>query len=162
MTYVEPDGAMNLLHPDQKIVMRLRALIWAIFPVAALAILDMSLHADLGFPRFVLPFVAAVALALTAWLLPARRYRHWRFAVGEDELAVAHGALMRTWTAVPFGRVQHIDVAQGPIERRYGLARLVLHTAGTRSSAVTLPGLPIEEAERIRDAIRARIRLEDE
>ncbi len=59
---------------------------------------------------------------------------------------------------MPFGRVQHIDVAQGPIERQFGVARLILHTAGTRSSAVGLPGLDTGEAGRIRDVIRSRIR----
>jgi membrane protein YdbS with pleckstrin-like domain len=59
---------------------------------------------------------------------------------------------------VPFGRVQHIDVTQGPLERRFGLGTLVLHTAGTRSGAVGLPGLLFEEAGQIRDHIRLKIR----
>lgn len=162
MTDVEPGDEMRPLHPDQKKVMRIHALILASFPVAALVVLDMGVGDDLGIARGIIPLAAAALFFALAWIVPDRRYRHWRFAVGDDELAITHGALTRTWTAVPFGRVQHIDVAQGPVERRYGLARLVLHTAGTRSSAVTLPGLPMEDAERIRDAIRARIRTEDE
>ena len=59
---------------------------------------------------------------------------------------------------MPFARVQHIDLAQGPIERRYGLARLILHTAGTRGASIPLPGLAREEAEAMRDRIRAKIR----
>jgi hypothetical protein len=61
-------------------------------------------------------------------------------------------------TVVPFGRVQHIDTTQGPIERRLGLATLILHTAGTRSAAVSLPGLREADAEQMRDRIRAKIR----
>ena len=60
---------------------------------------------------------------------------------------------MRTRTVVPFGRVQHIDVSEGPVERRFRLATLILHTAGTRSAAVSLPGLTREEAESMRDRI---------
>jgi hypothetical protein len=59
---------------------------------------------------------------------------------------------------VPFGRVQHIDVVQGPLQRRFGVGSLVLHTAGTRSAAVLLPGLAAAEAERMRDHIRGKIR----
>lgn len=90
--------------------------------------------------------------------LPGRRYRSWAFAEREDELHIRHGLWTRIQTAVPFGRVQHIDVAQGPIERRFGLSRLILHTAGTRSAAIPLPGLVHEQAEAMRDRIRAKIR----
>jgi hypothetical protein len=59
---------------------------------------------------------------------------------------------------VPFGRVQHIDVEKGPVERYYGLATLVLHTAGTHNASVSLPGLAEEDALAMREAIRAKIR----
>jgi len=59
---------------------------------------------------------------------------------------------------VPFGRVQHIDLAQGPLERAFGLATLVLNTAGTRGAAVKLPGLAQADAEEMRDHIRGKIR----
>ena len=95
--------------------------------------------------------------AITA-LLPGRRYRAWGFEEGEDELAVKHGLMVRKLTVVPFGRVQHIDVAQGPLQRMLGLATLVLNTAGTRGAAVRLPGLLHAQAETMRDHIRAKIR----
>jgi membrane protein YdbS with pleckstrin-like domain len=47
--------------------------------------------------------------------------------------------------------VQHIDVAQGPLERRYGLATLSIYTAGTEYARVDLPGLRHERAVAIRD-----------
>jgi hypothetical protein len=37
--------------------------------------------------------------------------------------------------------VQHIDVSQGPLQRRYGLGTLAIYTAGTEHSQVILPGL---------------------
>ena len=105
---------------------------------------------------------ATVAAGSLLWrssrCLPRRRYRAWGYREGEDELHVRRGLLVRVRTIVPFGRVQHIDVAQGPIERRFGLATLILHTAGTRGASVPLPGLPHGEAERMRDRIRAKIR----
>ena len=51
---------------------------------------------------------------------------------GEDEIEIRRGRLVRVRTIVPFGRVQHIDVAQGPIQRPFGLGTLILHTAGTQ------------------------------
>ena len=146
------------LHPGQLSVLRVRAFLVALAGITAL------LTADLGPLRETpVPFGAIsgpVSLLLILWLLwsPGRRYRSWGYRVEDDELHIQQGVWTRVRTIVPFGRVQHIDVAQGPIERHFGVARLILHTAGTRSSAVGLPGLESGEAERIRDVIRSRIR----
>lgn len=104
--------------------------------------------------------IGAGALLILAaiLLLPGRRYRAWGYRMGEDELVVKHGLMIRKVTLVPFGRVQHIDVARGPLQRMFDLATLVLHTAGTRGAAVRLPGLPHEEADRMREHVRAKIR----
>jgi membrane protein YdbS with pleckstrin-like domain len=93
-----------------------------------------------------------------AFFIPNRRYKSWGFRIDEDELHIQQGLWLRVLTIVPFGRVQHIDVAQGPLERRFGVGALILHTAGTRNSAVALPGLEHGEAGRLRDIIRAKIR----
>ena len=90
-------------------------------------------------------------------MLPARRYERLGFALGDEDLRVARGYFFRTDTIVPFVRVQHIDVGQGVIERRYGLSHLVVHTSGTHNSTVTLPGLPARHAAEMRDAIRRHI-----
>ena len=58
-------------------------------------------------------------------------------------------------TVVPFVRVQHIDVTRGPFDKMFGTASLVVHTAGTHNSIVTLPGLSPERAAEIREAIRS-------
>jgi len=55
---------------------------------------------------------------------------------------------------VPYGRMQLVDITRGPIARALGLADLKVVTAAA-ASAVTLPGLPIDEAERLRDELVA-------
>ena len=152
------ERTMKPLHPDYVWVLRIRAAVAALFPIGALAVFGSSLSPKSELP--IGPIIAGVALlALAAiLLLPRRRWRAWGYCEQEDELHVRHGLLVRFRTVVPFGRVQHIDVAQGPVERRFGLATLILHTAGTRGAAVPLPGLPHAEAERMRDRIRAKIR----
>lgn len=99
--------------------------------------------------------LAAVAAVL---LLPPRQYARWSYRTAEDRLQVVRGILFRSDTVVPFGRVQHIDVHQGPLERAWQLGSLTLFTAGTHNASVTLPGLPHGEALAMREAIRARIR----
>jgi membrane protein YdbS with pleckstrin-like domain len=81
------------------------------------------------------------------------RHRHTRWRLDADGLAVARGRWWQRETCVPGVRVQHLDLRHGPLERRWRLATLVVHTAGTRLSAVTLAGLDAAEAERLRDAL---------
>lgn len=119
---------------------------------------DVLAISRLGGPVGLLTAAAVLVLVAAVLVLPARRYQRWGYAMGADQLRVAHGYIFRTDTIVPFVRVQHIDVGQGPIERWFGLAHLVVHTAGTHNSTVTLPGLMRAEAEAMRATIGARIR----
>ena len=152
------ERAMTPLHPNQVWVLRIRAAIAVLFPIFAFWTLERSLPPEAGVPPgLIVGLVTLLALAAVV-LLPQRRWRAWGYREEEDELHIRHGLLVRTRTVMPFGRVQHIDVAQGPVERRFGLATLILHTAGTRGAAMPLPGLPHAEAERMRDRIRAKIR----
>jgi len=73
---------------------------------------------------------------------------------------VVHGWLFHTDTVVPLVRVQHLDVVRGPLDKMFGTATLVLHTAGTHNSTVTVPGLAPERAEAMRDIIRDHVRTD--
>jgi membrane protein YdbS with pleckstrin-like domain len=155
-----PADAMSPLHPDQLWVIRIRGLLTALPLVAAAAIVDLGPLRGTGAPAGWLGGAAALLAVAALAVLPGRRYRAWGWRETEDELHVRSGLWVRYRTVVPFARVQHIDVAQGPVERRFGLATLILHTAGTRGASVPLPGLASAEAERMRDRIRGKIRQE--
>lgn len=103
---------------------------------------------------------AAVPLAglLATALAPPRIWARLRYALHPTLLQVLRGWLFHTDTIVPFVRVQHIDVKRGPLDKLFGTASLVVHTAGTHNSIVTLPGLPPGRAAEIRDLIRGHIR----
>ena len=95
----------------------------------------------------------AAAIALLAWQLyrwPAIAYRHASYRVDGEGFEMTRGVYWRTLTNVPRSRVQHTDVSQGPLERRFGLGTLVIYTAGTLHSQVTLPGLDFTVARQIR------------
>ena len=96
--------------------------------------------------------VLFVAFALQSQLWPPYAWRFHGLRVLPDGIEVHRGALFRKVTTVPRWRVQHVDVTQGPLERRLGLARLVIHTAGARSS-VEIAGLAQEDAASIRDGL---------
>lgn len=152
-------SAMTPLDPAHVAVLRIRTgLIAVAAPLLALAFMRTGLLPAPPGPGWLIP-AAILLIGLAATLVfPLRRYRGWGYREGEDEIEIRRGRLVRVRTIVPFGRVQHIDVAQGPIQRMFGLGTLILHTAGTQGASVPLPGLPVAEAERMRDRIRAKIR----
>jgi uncharacterized protein len=150
--------ALQPLEPGQRWVMYLESLPIAIAMVAGGTGIGFALREGLGTPFWMLlPAVVPVALWL-ALIAPWRRFLAWGWALEDEELHVAWGIWTQVHTIVPLGRVQHLDVAQGPVERAFGVARLIVHTAGTAHSTVTLPGLRRDTAERLRDTIRQHIR----
>jgi membrane protein YdbS with pleckstrin-like domain len=132
----------------------------AAFGVLAVAVLAADLAARLGGvdlpgPPGLAAGLLAVVGGLAAWWLPRASYRHWRYQVAGDALELRHGVVRRVHSAIPYFRVQHIDVAQGPVERAVGLARLVVHTASAGTDA-TIPGIAAGDAEGLRRLILAR------
>jgi hypothetical protein len=81
-----------------------------------------------------------------------RRFTAWGYAERAEDLLVRRGVLVRRLSVVPYGRMQFVDVVAGPLERRWGLATVRLHTAAAASDA-RVPGLPAAEAERLRDRL---------
>jgi len=96
------------------------------------------------------------ALALASHIGPAVRYRSTWLRLDDDGLEYEHGWLWRHHISVPRSRIQHTDVTQGPYERRFGLATLVIYTAGTEHAAIPIEGLSHETALAFRDALLAR------
>ncbi len=97
--------------------------------------------------------VLGAGLSWLAHALPKKQYQHAGWCLTNSGLEIRHGIWWRTQISVPLARVQHTDVHQGPLLRRFGLARLTVHTAGTENSAVALNGLSFEVAQRLRDAL---------
>ena len=122
----------------------IRTAVLAVIAGVAVVIAPTSAAAVLG-------GLTALSL-LTALVMPVLRYRRWRWAVREDDIWVRQGLLWVTTSVVPFSRLQFVDTRHGPLERMLGLATLVLHTAAL-GSTTTIPGLPADEAERLRERL---------
>ncbi len=151
----DPD-ALTPLHRNFVKVVRIAWALGLLPVVVAALVLESAGLLPRG--MFLLPVLVVGGLAVLR--VPLRRYQARGYAMGADRLRVARGLLFRSDTVVPFGRVQHIDVEQGPLERLYGLGTLVLHTAGNHNSSVSLPGLAHGDALAMREAIRAHVTRE--
>ncbi len=107
----------------------------------------------MGFSAWVLLPAGVLLAALgLGWLLIGRNARAWGYAERDEDLYIKHGVMFRELVAVPYGRMQYVDVTSGPLEQLFGIASVHLHTASSRTSA-SIPGLPKEEAARLRDRL---------
>jgi membrane protein YdbS with pleckstrin-like domain len=99
----------------------------------------------------VFPAVVLVLHAIGAILTP-RRVRALGYRLREDDLVFRRGIMFLRVVAVPYGRMQLVDINRGPIVRAFGLSELKLVTAAA-ATHVTIPGLPEADAESLRDRL---------
>lgn len=143
---------MQLSHVDPAIVA-----VWRWHGTfTALTFTVLSAVFSLPFPLlWPLPPLVLIAGLAFARMWPPVAYRHLRYGIDETGIAIESGVLWRSRVALPRVRIQHTDVSQGPLERRYGIGTLKLYTAGSRHVRIELPGLNHEEALALRDALLA-------
>ncbi|WP_336660937.1 PH domain-containing protein [Leucobacter sp. USHLN153] len=102
------------------------------------------------FIRIALP--ALIVIFLINAVLAFRRVRAIGYVLREDDLLFRRGIMFERVIAVPYGRLQLVDVTRGPLLRALGLATLKFVTASA-ATGVNLPGLRNEDAEALRDRL---------
>lgn len=98
--------------------------------------------------------VGVVAICAAVFVVIGRNYDSWGYAERGADLLVTHGVMWRRLVVVPYGRMQLVDVTAGPIERKFGISTLRLHTASAGTDA-RIHGLTAAEATRLRDRLAA-------
>lgn len=90
-----------------------------------------------------------------------RRVRHTQYLLREKDVHVRVGFWWHSTTSASNNRVQHTEVTQGPIERWFGLSKLVVYTAGGGQSDVKIPGLPTDTAHRLKNYLTQQVVAEE-
>lgn len=152
MTDTAP-GQLRSLDAKAVTLWRLDTAGWGLGLIVLAAVAEIAL--DLPFREGILTIPMAIAVITIIIVVPPIRHEAWRFALREDHIYLRHGVLFRTTSIVPYARIQHVDTRHGPLDRWLGLASLVIFTAGTRGAIITIPALPAEESERLRDHLAA-------
>lgn len=159
------NGEMRRLDPAYVSAQRLAG--WVVFAgvmtawAVSFGLALLTDEAGLAWIRWAIGPAGAVLAPLLIWTAtgwPAVSYRHWAYRLDDQGIEIHSGVVIRRVTTVPRSRVQHTDVSQGPIARRYGLGTLVIYTAGTQHARVELPGLEHGVAVGIRDALLPKTR----
>lgn len=122
-----------------------------LLPVLLASLLVITLAWRFFWPTLVAWFLLVLGFGWIGWWRPPRAYRAWGYRIDEKALEIRSGLLFERIRLLPLTRLQHVDIERGPFERKFGLASLVLHTAGTHSSSIRIPGLDADEARRLRD-----------
>lgn len=157
---VDDDGELTRLHPNYRLVMRIGAVFAGLALTVVSIVVETALRDNFDIPTGIIMIPALVVALYIAIRIPNARFNARGYQISRDRLRVVRGVMWRSDTVVPFGRVQHIDVDQGPLERALNIATMTLHTAGSHNASVSLPGLGHELAVQMREEIRAHIKRE--
>lgn len=98
--------------------------------------------------------VGGIGLVVVIWrvIRVGALCRAYGYAELAEELYLTRGVLFRSLTIVPYGRMQVVEVERGIVDRWFGIASVKLVTASSQTDA-HIPGLPPEEAVRLRDRL---------
>lgn len=151
--FAPPGAAWQRVSPRLATARRLSVSVFLLVVAVVASVLVSILTGGFGVAA-VVALVLPLVLAAWAWWFIGRVVRRWGYAEQAEELYITRGALVRTFVAVPYGRMQFVDVAAGPLDRALGIATVHLHTAAPGTTAI-IPGLVASEAARLRDRLTA-------
>ncbi len=148
--FTPPSGTWQPVSPKLATIRRILILI----PTVVITLAGVLLWLMLSDLRWIgaLLIVLALVGAAWGWAWAGRNQRSWGYAENDDDLLVTSGVMFKRLVAIPYGRMQFVDVEAGPLARAYGVATVTLHTASAETAA-DIPGLPAAEATRLRNRL---------
>lgn len=102
-------------------------------------------------------FSALILLLIVTVIFEILGFKKRKYAVREKDISYKKGLLYKSLTTVPFNRIQHVEIDQGPISRFFGLATLSVFTAGDSSDDLKIKGLLKEQSLQIKEFITNKI-----
>ncbi|MBK8285885.1 MAG: PH domain-containing protein [Ahniella sp.] len=148
-------GAMAI-HPKESLVLKLGGWLMFLFPLVPPAFVLVAIATKGVFWPISAGVVAFVAAGVIGVIHGGASFRHYRVQHLPDGLLVHRGVFWQSETFVPKSRIQQTEVNQGPLDRRWGMAKLNVHTAGTRLENIKVSGLHHGDALALRDALLDR------
>ena len=107
-------------------------------------VLPVSIH---------LIWVLVAVIWIVSLIAPFVRYERYRYRFTEEEIDVKEGFLFVERNIVPIERLHKIAMEIGPIDRIFGLSKVIVTTAG---GDVVIRFLEIEKAEKIVERLKMR------
>lgn len=104
-------------------------------------------------------FIPGVLLSIYfIFAAPSLEYRQWQYKITDRYVDYTHGIFFTNRTVIPISRIQHMDLKQGPLQKSFSLASVVIFTAG---QAHEIRAILYSEAQYIVDSINQMIAKDD-
>ena len=109
---------------------------------------------------FYLIAAGLVVLGILLFVMAGVFFRRKKYRLFDKNLTYQEGVLIHKETVVPFSRIQHVEIDEGPLERFFSLATLSVYTAGDSGKDLKINGLRLDKAQEIKDFITNYIKDE--
>lgn len=103
--------------------------------------------------------LVVASVVVRTWYVGAA-YRAWRYRLTAEGIELHHGVFWKQASAMPYHRLQQVDVGQGPLERWFGMSSVQLRSAAATTDA-SIPGLSQAEVEDLRRLLMQRAGRDD-
>lgn len=103
--------------------------------------------------QFYIAAIIWLLWAIASFVLTKMGYNIRGFMLRDKDIIHRQGVIFRNRTSIPFNRVQHCEINQGPIQRIFDLHTLQIFTAGGSNSDLSIPGLKGDKAQQIKEFI---------
>ncbi len=145
---LELDGTWHQISPRYVVSQVVQNLIFVAFVIAVAAVLALALDQTWAW----IPAGVIVLITLLTLVILPRQAKAIGYMLRSDDIVFRKGILWQRMIAVPYGRMQLVDITQGPLDRGFGVAQLKMVTAAA-TTGVQIPGLTQGAAEALRDTL---------
>ena len=84
-------------------------------------------------------------------------YATFRYVLGDGELVVRSGIVVRSERHVPYARIHNVDVSQHVVHRMFGVVEVRIQTGGGTEPEVVLRAVRASEVEDVRARVRGQV-----
>ncbi len=148
------------LQPSYRRLLLLSTALWCAVFIAGITISIPLINLPIWIS--LLAYAVVIVISLLQLLFIVKGYPFKGYGLRMHDILYKTGWLYKNQIAVPFNRIQHVDIRQGVFERAFGLSKLNVYTAGGGGSDITIPGLLDEEAQRLKEFILRKTTVQDE
>lgn len=143
--------ALLPLGPDALSVRRARVVVEGVVLAVVLVAIGILVprFTDFTVPWWVLVIVLLLDV-VPSWAWARLEHSRWAWKLTDDLLEVRRGVVVRRVHMVPRSRIQNVTTTTGPLQSRFGVLTLTVHTAGARTRTVSIDDLDAGHAESIR------------
>jgi membrane protein YdbS with pleckstrin-like domain len=145
---LELDGTWHQISPRYVVSQIVQNAIFLVFVVIAAVVLNVVLSQDWVW----IPAGVVILITLVTLIILPRQARAIGYMLRADDIVFRKGILWQQMIAVPYGRMQLVDITQGPLDRAFGITQLKMVTAAA-TTGVQIPGLTQRASEALRDTL---------